>query len=220
MLTTVFRTRTRAGYGLQEAGTYGFSLVELLIVISILSILTSIATFNFLEADTRAKTTRTRADMQTLFTALVAYSSDYSGSFPPAPNDPSVQPLWQGSQEFLDNGGFHLTTPIVYLVSIPQAVYLDPSRPKLPGSGLYYFNYRYHYKLNQTAASYEKCPFADEFVANGVDWVLWSLGPALGNPGSDFGVTYDPTNGNVSRGRVATFADKKGHPDIYSFSPP
>src|SRR5262245_16285391 len=53
-----------------------FTLIELLIVVAIIAILAAIAVPNFLEAQTRAKVARTKADMRTFATALESYTVD------------------------------------------------------------------------------------------------------------------------------------------------
>jgi general secretion pathway protein G len=58
-----------------------FTLIELLIVVAIIAILAAIAVPNFLEAQTRAKVSRAKADMRSLATALEAYTIDWN-SFP------------------------------------------------------------------------------------------------------------------------------------------
>ena len=55
-----------------------FTLIELLIVVAIIAILAAIAVPNFLEAQVRAKVSRTISDMRTLNTAIEAYAVDFN----------------------------------------------------------------------------------------------------------------------------------------------
>lgn len=58
-----------------------FTLIELLIVVAIIAILAAIAVPNFLEAQVRAKVSRTKADMRTTDLALNSYAVD-NNAFP------------------------------------------------------------------------------------------------------------------------------------------
>lgn len=85
-----------------------FTLIELLIVVAIIAILAAIAVPNFLEAQTRAKVSRVKADMRTISTAAESYYVD-NNAYPTGweinvdPNNPNSHSL------------FILTTPIAYL---------------------------------------------------------------------------------------------------------
>jgi type II secretion system protein G len=91
----------------------GFTLIELLIVVAIIAILAAIAVPNFLEAQTRAKISRSKADMRSMATALETYHIDNNGyvyqnklsraiAVPPV-NTPTLEKL---------------TTPIAYLTGV------------------------------------------------------------------------------------------------------
>lgn len=60
----------------------GFTLIELLIVVAIIAILAAIAVPNFLEAQTRSKVSRVKADMRTIATGLEIYRLD-NNDYPP-----------------------------------------------------------------------------------------------------------------------------------------
>ena len=62
--------------------TQGFTLIELLIVVAIIAILAAIAVPNFLEAQTRAKVSRSKADLRTLATGVESYALDWQ-KYPP-----------------------------------------------------------------------------------------------------------------------------------------
>jgi type II secretion system protein G len=96
----------------------GFTLIELLIVVAIIAILAAIAVPNFLEAQVRAKVSRTKSDMRTLVTGLEAYAVDHNAY--PNPHrfgtalfaeDPSSNPT---AFRILER----LSTPIAYVTSV------------------------------------------------------------------------------------------------------
>jgi general secretion pathway protein G len=91
----------------------GFTLIELLIVVAIIAILAAIAVPNFLEAQTRAKIARVKADMRTLATGLETYVVDANRY--PTGNGNLAKLLLE------------LTTPIAYLTTVN---YSDPFAPK------------------------------------------------------------------------------------------
>ena len=104
-------SKTRLIFG----GRAGFTLIELLIVVAIIAILAAIAVPNFLEAQTRAKVTRAKADMKSLVTGLESYMVDYSkyingyGFTDTAYNEETNTPC----------ALILLTTPVAYIESLP-----------------------------------------------------------------------------------------------------
>lgn len=60
---------------------YGFSLVELMIVIVILAVLTGVAVVSYLNFSPRAKESRTELEMRNISTALSTYYTD-NNSYP------------------------------------------------------------------------------------------------------------------------------------------
>src|SRR5690606_11789808 len=92
-----------------------FTLIELLIVVAIISILSAIAVPNFMEAQTRAKVSRTKADLRAIATGLETYRTDYN-MYPVVGNL-----RFPGSWDMSIPYGQRLkpvTTPIAYITSI------------------------------------------------------------------------------------------------------
>ncbi len=182
-----------------------FTLIELLVVVAIIAILAAIAVPNFLEAMTRAKVSRVKADLRTVATAIESYTVDYGRV--PYDGEPGLPHHgWVNSMA-------RLTSPIAYFSTIHTDPFQDPTFPNttLPGHSHYLDpvntkNHSYDYgsgywhgiHLGQSA----------NYVRNfGLSmWKIGSAGPDLRfeNDGSFYGMEeiYDPTNGTVSDGDV------------------
>ncbi len=90
---------------------HAFTLIELLIVVTIIGILAAIAVPNFMNAQVRAKLSACYSDMRALGTAIEMYRLDNTGH-PPYPVLPEGGPNWLYRQ-------VRLSTPIAYIGSIP-----------------------------------------------------------------------------------------------------
>lgn len=167
-----------------------FTLIELLIVVAIIAILAAIAVPNFLEAQTRAKVSRTKADMRSVATAIESYKVDNSAGPTDAGNGaggifrPYANPPMSGADPRPNFSiGFELTTPIAYMSS--AAALVDPFKsseirkyednPALRGRQYYNFtNPVYRFKVTPTAGNATVVRILSEFIG---DWTLMGAGP-------------------------------------------
>ena len=161
-----------------------FTLIELLIVVLIIAILAAIAIPNFMEFQTRAKTSRAKSDMRTIATALEAYAVDWD-DYPVA--SPSLG-SWHPFSARLNS----ITTPIAYLTSIPNDSFENDVDDPIYDT-FDYFSLSSHIYAGGNAAN---AP-ADLF---GRHWRISSCGPDWVHEWAY--VNYDPTNGTVSRGDI------------------
>jgi prepilin-type N-terminal cleavage/methylation domain-containing protein len=209
---------------MKSCGKQAFTLIELLIVVAIIAILAAIAVPNFLEAQTRSKVSRVKADQRSIATAAEAYAVDYN-KYPPNRAVPQYR---------MDDVQF-FTTPVAYISSLPS----DPFIPRqaLPGGtqikGFQYFNYDRSIDLGpaNTLTSWGVLVASVSGTRDIKGSCVKSYGPDAGKkltpgpalPGDDGGewavfgldknvagtlginLLYDPTNGTVSAGDVLRF---------------
>ena len=178
-----------------------FTLIELLIVVSIIAILAVIAVPNFLEAQVRSKVARVKSDLRTMATALEAYFSD-ENRYPPVPMGLGPR-FWRLKP---------LTTPIAYISDIPS----DPFDAA---------DTHGHHRGRFSSGMYA---YGARPLTNASRWILASDGPDRRpsgdrlqfmfypgySPGLFFGQVegfttelYDPTNGTVSGGDIVRASD-------------
>jgi prepilin-type N-terminal cleavage/methylation domain-containing protein len=200
----------------------GFTLIELLIVVAIIAILAAIAVPNFLEAQTRAKVSRTRADLRSAVTALEAYRIDHN-QYPPH-RGPGTGGFGEQEPVHVLNGygmdrafafrtlSLRLSTPISYITStaiidVFKRGAVDPSPPpnKYESGDPTDLALAYHnihqYAILQMSSGF----FPDDFNNDYGYYRLFSLGPnriydGFGN--MDLRWIYDPTNGTLSSGFI------------------
>jgi prepilin-type N-terminal cleavage/methylation domain-containing protein len=193
-----------------------FTLIELLIVVAIIAILAAIAVPNFLEAQARAKVSRTKTDMRACATAVEAYAVDHSKYPPPigyeAPAPFEVaDPVDEAFEGFLP---YRLTTPVAYITSLPIDVFevgFEEEHPK---------RVSFHYSeqvINEQLGSPMLLPMLATLVGFGngaYRYVMFSHGPDLKHQdGSDENgppAHYDATNGTISAGDVYYFGPGRG----------
>ncbi len=194
---------------------HGFTLIELLIVVAIIAILAAIAVPNFIEAQTRSKVSRVKADIRTLATAIEAYAVDYNHY----PFD------WADDVSFpyyMHNG---ITTPVAYLTN--GARLADVFSKGIQSQTFNQIRERFRYRAfteRWLSGGAPGSPFQGlpgpgapgmqraQEVHGG--WFLSSKGPdgttlplpqgfSDGNNLNDWlWLQYDPTNGTVSAGDV------------------
>jgi len=195
----------------------GFTLIELLIVVAIIAILAMIAVPNFLEAQTRAKVSRSKTDMRTIAVAEEAYRVDWntythSNQYNSNPWDPNGPGRWGGFAE--------LTTPVAYITSIPLAPFglvwgsaMQQTRQAIFKLGTGNSGNKENTKLPWTSNA--KGFPADCFIIendgpdkNNDAISGWSEQlfpwPAKdpNDPAPLLAIIYDPTNGTVSSGQI------------------
>lgn len=186
-----------------------FTLIELLVVVAVIAILAAIAVPNFLEAQTRAKVSRVKADMRTIATALESYRVD-GNNYPPD--------MQYGTFPFVERLA-RLTTPISYITSVPRDPFVDEgsileltatglqnayAQLATPNQFIYPLTYDYAYRIQPGGIPESIGAWRNitRYPGN-VLWAMRSAGPdrwpaylATDMPG------YDPTNGTVSRGNI------------------
>ncbi|MDX1973692.1 MAG: prepilin-type N-terminal cleavage/methylation domain-containing protein [Candidatus Sumerlaeia bacterium] len=203
-----------------------FTLIELLIVVAIIAILAAIAVPNFLEAQTRSKVSRVKADLRTVTTALESYYVD-NNKYPPTP-------FSNGDTLVLRVIPTRLSTPIAYITSAgitdpflgPNVGDFQIPSVNTPGLIITYSGFgtepegydpnagqRYYYNHNGDIEPRRSAGVVTALQAaqpiEGL-WAMASFGPnrtrdfaPSGLPGNpSVLVPYDPTNGSVSGGDI------------------
>lgn len=194
----------------------GFTLIELLIVIAIILILIAIALPNFLEAQMRAKVTKSNAEIRTLATALESYQTDYNGKYPFPADEVGTWPSPLADPWFDQTAPPVLSTPVAYLTDARIRDSFNQVEDIVP---------HYHYSTREVAQIQSDEATMDEYVFSIVwayrrnaQYFLLSHGPNLDhdppsdseNPDWRNGMQYSPTNGTTSKGDIVFFGPTIG----------
>lgn len=202
----------------QPTATKGFTLIELLIVVAIIAILAAIAVPNFLEAQTRSKVSRVKADMRTIATALEIYRVDLN-KYPRTYNaiDTAIDPRIQRYAP--------LTTPISYITSVPIDIFSQDvsnlytnAEIRVP---IYVDRTSYVTWVSEALSGADNGRnvyrelWATQYQSS--EWLMRSRGPvglALGTGNQiDREDVYDSTNGTVSSGNIFMLGPGIGYID-------
>lgn len=202
--------------------TRAFTLIELLIVVAIIAILAAIAVPNFLEAQVRAKVSRSKADIRSIATALETYRVDNNGYPVDGGKTPDNQAFWYiTSGPTVAGGPGGITSPIAYMTSgklvdpFRQVSEADAARVADAPDSQYFttddyrrFRYRnraYTYGLtSNTSLAFDVIYGAWHISSGGPDRSLsfQSITPPGLTAWAEAETIYDPTNGTVSRGDI------------------
>ena len=185
---------------------FAFSLIEILIVVSILSILAAIAIPNMMNARLRVEVARVNADLNGCAIAIEQYAIDY-GKYPYYNNEADeVSALSAASITYLP---VTLTTPNGYLTQLP----FDPFPPSYysgsdveskPHHYKYVHGYDQIYLNQQFIGSHIQLHFQHYSGSHGaVLWQVWSLGPD--RVVAHDGIQYHSSNGLLSYGDLSRF---------------
>jgi len=176
-----------------------FSLIELLVTVGIIGILGAIAIPNFLEAQTRSKVSREKANLHTIATALESYRTD-NEVYPYA----ALPELKIANPSKIDRLK-QLTTPISYISQIPTDIFSPIKPPENVTNYLdknsYFLSERYKNDRPSIAGVDIKY-----FTQDNLEWLIMSFGPSKERPNMNDGFNdndlYDPTNGTISIGLI------------------
>ncbi len=172
----------------------GFTLIEILVVLSIIGVLSSALYINFNTGSAQSRDAERRADLRNLQTAVELYKNKY-GRYPEGCRGPTVNvnPVWSGQR----GTTYACTSGDQYIVGLsPEFIRALPVDPKLNGvsSG-------YVYTTNTQGTAYKimalntveslDVPFLDEFARCG------PTDPSSGSSWSDVNICARSPNNDT-----------------------
>ena len=190
MLQKSFYHRFRMNARRERRSLKGFTLIELLIVIAIILILIAIALPNFLEAQIRARVTKSKAEIRSLGIAQEAYYLDWR--IYPAESEADVD-----NRSRLQLGLAWLTTPNAYITSIPDDPFVGFDGDAENSGRVWY---------ETGGLRTLKLPYAVQQAME--TYIIFSKGPGNGpvpsskNPHIGVNWSYSATNGTKSPGAI------------------
>ncbi len=206
---------------LQNSNRVAFTLIELLIVVAIIAILAAIAVPNFLEAQTRSKSSAAAAAMRTAATALESYRIDHN-NYPYADNVKDAIWMLPGGTPRVNPSNARcggITSPIAYVTTVPvdpfEHSFTDSAGNKYQDIGPIYYERAGFSFIDGVKAPKPSLVPADIIGTNTVygtgadtavqdpnqtpaQYILYSLGPDLHNHVTDLrGTVFSKSRYNI-----------------------
>ncbi|MFH1737542.1 MAG: prepilin-type N-terminal cleavage/methylation domain-containing protein [bacterium] len=177
-----------------------FTLIELLIVVAIIGILAAIAVPSFLNAQIKARVSRSYSDQRALSTALEMYRLDHNSYVPMF-----LTLGWSGNYDpnsLCSHRLLPLTTPTAYITTLPEDGFHQKDNPKHPGSDTYHYGERNQYGETWFTWFDEYGKYQYIIVSIGPDYI--GNGPASLDKNALI-LEYHMSNGLTSRGDIARY---------------